>query len=119
MLFILELINFTPYGDVGSWLPIALCAALLKLSHYASRKIKPTVSTGYDVLPRQQGAQEHYLLPELANHRRTDRVPADASVRAGLRRHGLSQRGLPRALLTDSARRRWPGADVHSVSKTR
>lgn len=102
MLFILELINFTPYGDVGSWLPIALCAALLKLSHYASRKIKPTVSTGHDVLLRQQGAQEHYPLPELASHRRADRaLPADASIRAGLRRHGLSQalikRGLPPA----------------------
>ena len=80
MLFILELINFTPYGDVGSWLPIALCAALLKLSHYASRKIKPTVSTGYEVLPRQQGAQEHYPLPERANHRRADRaLPVEAA----------------------------------------
>ena len=60
MLFILELINFTPYGDVGAWLPIALCAALLKLSHYAGAKIKPTVSTGREVQPSEQGAQEHY-----------------------------------------------------------
>ena len=60
MLFILELINFTPYGDVGAWLPIALCAALLRICHYASTKIKPDISAGDEVTPSQQGTQEHY-----------------------------------------------------------
>ena len=60
MLFILELISFTPYGDISAWLPIALCGALLKISHYASTKIKPTISTCDEVTPSQQGGQEHY-----------------------------------------------------------
>jgi len=66
MLFILELINFTPYGDISAWLPIALCGALLKISHYASTKIKPTISTCEEVTPRQQGGQCNYPQQEPA-----------------------------------------------------